>query len=365
MGFEDTQSLPLVTSDKRKRDNFCFITSNFHSRSNMTNNKNIEAPLFLYPVFKPLIILLDILQLNGHKLNKGNIHKILFYFRLLFWIFLLVVMLIIIGHKSYYWCREYKSHGLSVNQVFDLSSCIWLLEGTVSLLYLVYWQYSNKIGTINILLTEATCQKGIQDEKKYLWGLSISLIVQIVSYGGYIIAANSGSLFNTAFRIRALKFDGVFFERKDLNLLVLLACTYNSFGWAIATSMYVLIVRCVLSEIKYLNKTIRFDENFDKNSLKVYINLHKKLTAVVDQVSETFSGYYFFMMLFQLPLITLLCFNLLVQNLDLSEIVIILGWIVSGSLKLIALSLSPAEICEQVFILIIISFNKHQRQWRQ
>lgn len=308
-----------------------------------------KQPDLVFSFFLPLTFILNILQLNG-KYKRWQVMNL---FRYLFLLFMFVISIILVCFKCYWLYVDFKKYGMDLNFVFNVSSLIWNVESFESLCFIAYWQHFDKLQKLLNLL-KSSCDRKRLEENKSLHLLSISLCLQSIAYTSFIAFAALGNLFYVSeFRICQLKYDGIFFGNKDLNIFIFISMVYNSFAWCLSAALYLIICRCILIEIAHLNKTNRFEENFGITSLKTFIKVHRQLANVVEEFSNTFNLYYFLTMLFQLPLITLLSFNLITATFNLYELIIVVSWVATGTLKIGALSLTPAEIFEQVKLLAL------------
>lgn len=317
----------------------------------MASNQGINL---FHQLLIPVTLTLSLFFLHSKKLNKN----ILFYFRLIFLLLILVLMSMILFYKMYLWFSNTIIKGFTLGQVKDLAACIWCLESLVSFVYIVHWQYSNRYGTFRDLLFNATGLKGMIDNKMSITVVAFVTTAVCLGYFINVLIALISNLFNlTQFKEKDLVYNGVMLGKSELDFLVAIGLFYNDLCWNLATEIYVLLCVFVTNEVKYLNKRIQTEPQLDRFSLELYLDMHKKLVTAVTEFDNAFNGYYFFVLLFQMPLTILLIFNVVTREVTPVEWILFGMWIGSGVIKLFVLSLLPSQLHEQVKINIGNSYR--------
>lgn len=312
------------------------------------NNYQQEKEDLFTSLLKPINFVIAMLLLNAkkpHDLKSG----LLFFAKAVFLTIVLVVIVFTVCCKSLLWYNSYKLDGFTLGQVINLASIIVLCESFVSFFFLIYWQYSNRINKISAHLYKATLNRGLAKYKLLLNRYVVFFVVSLFMYTAITTVALLSSFFEfTQFHVAAINYQRLLFGKRELDPLVAFAFIFNNFVLAFVLVIYVLVTLFVLYEVHYMNEEIESNKKLDICSLQLHFDTYKGLSSAVCEMSNTFSGYYFWMLCFQLPMIIFLSFNMMVKSLNFIEISIIGGWLVTGIAKVFVLSILPAKINEEV-----------------
>lgn len=190
-------------------------------------------------LLRPINFILTIFLLTANK-PKRKLVTLLFSVSVILWAFLFISIILIFISKCKFWFDSYKLHGFTIGRIIDLAGTIYVAESIVSFLYVLYWQYSNRIDFISNCILKATGWKGITKHKKILIRYMVTNIVISILYIFFVNFNIVSSIFKFSdFRIDDLNFGKMLFGMSILDPVAAVALMYCVVSWILAILIYI------------------------------------------------------------------------------------------------------------------------------
>lgn len=112
-----------------------------HKHFDIAHQEGAEIFNFL---LRPIFFAKNLFLLNPTKFSC-RCSNVFYIFRLIYLTFLFFILTIVTSSKFYIFAKNTQRDGFTLRQVMDLESCVWCLESLILFIYIIHWQYGNRI----------------------------------------------------------------------------------------------------------------------------------------------------------------------------------------------------------------------------
>ncbi|GMS82375.1 hypothetical protein PENTCL1PPCAC_4550, partial [Pristionchus entomophagus] len=204
---------------------------------------------------------------------------------------------------------------LCINQKFEsnrvatsIAMGTWVLQATLSTIFLAFWQSRNDTGQVIELLYEANKGAGIHHSRRCLVAIVRSFYFAIALTVLFKVGLMIAYQLDLKVGFMDEELPMVFGDRR-LFLIVQLSCTYCMLCWTVALFIFSLLVHSTYFEFRYFNEQVRSIkcnyENKTDESLCCYLlelmKTHTRLTECVKSLDKMFNRYAFVMIATIIP----------------------------------------------------------------
>lgn len=190
----------------------------------------------------------------------------------------------------------------------SISMCTWVLQATLSTLFLAWWQYTSQPCKLLKLLYEAHKGVGIHHYRKSL----IAIVYSFYAVLGFVVFYYVSLIVANFFDYKVGYMDDqipLIFGDRRLFFIVQIANLYCILCWGVALFIFSLLIHATHYEFVYYNEQVRsikcnYEYQTDEalcNYLLKLIKIHNRLTECVKRLDQMFHRYAFVMIATIIP----------------------------------------------------------------
>ncbi|CCD68004.1 Gustatory receptor [Caenorhabditis elegans] len=243
----------------------------------------------------------------------------------------------------------YKSSFYVLDMSLQLLSMIWHFESILSMIFLVYWQYSGQLESLKAKLEICQNFQGLRSKTRKFYDGARWFIILYVITTLFNVVYSGKYYFEKSHSVWALQISEMFYY-KELRFIMSIISSYMYSVWLTTTYVFVTYANAAYFEISFFNKEIRNlagTRAYIKGELIKKVETFRLLSEAITELDSVFRLYTFAMLATVIPI---LIFTLMMLNQHLSsftDFLICMPFILFCTCAFCSVTIAPARVHEE------------------